>query len=134
MSKQSPEPGQRSQLESSARSPRTDFVVFGVTAVITVFFVGWGVLSTETLAAAADAGLAWLVTNGGWAFVLAATGFVIFAVWLAFSRYGSVPLGKDGEAPGFHTVPWIAVMSSAGRGVGHMVLGLRGPPAHCVAP
>ena len=134
MSKQSPEPGQRSQLESSARSPRTDFVVFGVTAVITVFFVGWGVLSTETLAAAADAGLAWLVTNGGWAFVLAATGFVIFAVWLAFSRYGSVPLGKDGEAPEFHTVSWIAMMFSAGMGIGLMFFGIAEPLAHFVEP
>src|SRR4051812_44141731 len=76
-------------------APRTDFVVFGVTAAITVFFVCWGVFSTESLARMSSAALSWLVTNIGWGFVLAATGFVVFALWLAISRYGAIPLGQD---------------------------------------
>ena len=46
-----------------------------------------------------------VITGGGWAFVLAASGFVIFAVWVAVSRYGRIPLGRDDEAPEFRTSP-----------------------------
>ncbi|CAM5263011.1 hypothetical protein SANTM175S_00131 [Streptomyces antimycoticus] len=45
--------------------------------------------------------LSGLIHNGGWAFVLAASGFVIFALWLAMSRYGKITLGKEGEEPEF---------------------------------
>ncbi|QUH00136.1 BCCT family transporter [Saccharopolyspora erythraea] len=113
---------------------RTDFVVFGVTAAITVFFVLWGALSTATLAKAAGDALSWLVTNIGWGFVLASTAFVVFAVWLAFSRYGTIPLGADDEEPEFRTVSWIAMMFSAGMGIGLMFFGVSEPLAHFVNP
>jgi choline-glycine betaine transporter len=34
-----------------------------------------------------------LVRAGGWGFSLAALGFVLFALWLAFSRFGRIRLG-----------------------------------------
>ena len=42
-----------------------------------------------------------LIHNGGWAFMLAASGFVVFALWLAISRYGRITLGAEGEEPEF---------------------------------
>ena len=39
-----------------------------------------------------------VIAGGGWAFVLTASGFVVFAIWLAMSRYGRIPLGSDDEA------------------------------------
>ncbi|GAA2784574.1 BCCT family transporter [Saccharopolyspora taberi] len=122
------------ETRAAEQRARTDYVVFGVTAAITVFFVGWGVLSTETLASSASNALAWLVTNIGWGFVLAATGFVVFALWLAFSRYGTIPLGEDDEEPEFRTVSWIAMMFSAGMGIGLMFFGVSEPLAHFVEP
>ncbi|MFD0486059.1 BCCT family transporter [Saccharopolyspora spinosporotrichia] len=113
---------------------RTDFVVFGVTSAITVFFVLWGALSTRTLGKAASSALSWLVTNIGWGFVLASTAFVVFALWLAFSRYGTIPLGADDEQPEFRTVSWIAMMFSAGMGIGLMFFGVSEPLAHFVNP
>ena len=72
--------------------------------------------------------------NGGWAFVLAASGFVVFALWLAFSRYGKITLGKEGEEPEFRTVSWVAMMFSAGMGIGLMFYGVSEPLAHFVTP
>ncbi|MBE9373895.1 BCCT family transporter [Saccharopolyspora sp. HNM0983] len=114
--------------------PRTDFVVFGVTALLIAFFVGWGITSSSTLGAAAEAGLDWAVTNIGWGFVLASTGFVFFALWLAFSRYGAIPLGTDDESPEFRTSSWIAMMFSAGMGIGLMFFGVSEPLSHFVEP
>jgi choline/carnitine/betaine transport len=129
-----PKYGQEPEGSAAERRPRTDRLVFGITAVITAVFVGWGIASTGTLGRASSAALSWLVTNIGWAFVLAATGFVIFALWLALSRYGRIPLGGDEEEPEFHTVSWIAMMFSAGMGIGLMFFGVSEPLSHFVEP
>ncbi|GAA2331573.1 BCCT family transporter [Saccharopolyspora halophila] len=122
------------QSHAVRHQARTDRVVFGVTAALTVVFVAWGVLSTGTLDAVAAGGLSWLVTNVGWGFVLAATGFVVFALWLAGSRFGAIPLGGDDEDPEFRTISWIAMMFSAGMGIGLMFFGVSEPLAHFVEP
>ena len=78
--------------------------------------------------------LAAVITGGGWAFVLVASGFVVFALWVAFSRYGKIPLGADDEGPEFRTVSWIAMMFSAGMGIGLMFYGVAEPLAHFTSP
>jgi choline/carnitine/betaine transport len=109
-------------------------VVFGVTAAIALAFVAWGFLSTGTLDSASGTALDWAVTNMGWLFVVLASVFVVFVIWLAASRFGNIPLGRDGEAPEFRTVSWIAMMFSAGMGIGLMFYGVSEPLSHYVAP
>ncbi len=115
-------------------TPRTDRVVFGVTAVLTLAFVVWGSVFTKTLETVSDKMLSGLIHNGGWAFVLAASGFVVFALWLAVSRYGRIPLGQEHEGPEFSTVSWVAMMFSAGMGIGLMFYGVSEPLAHYTTP
>lgn len=111
-----------------------DKVVFGVAAGLTVVFVLWGALSRESLGTISGNMLSWLEENGGWAFVLAASGFVVFALWLAFSRYGRIRLGRDDEEPEFRTVSWVAMMFSAGMGIGLMFFGVVEPLSHYTKP
>jgi choline/carnitine/betaine transport len=59
---------------------------------------------------------------------------VVFALWLAFSRFGKIPLGRDDEAPEFRTVSWIAMMFSAGMGIGLMFYGVSEPLSHFTSP
>ena len=118
--------------ESSRRV--TDWVVFGIAAVISCGIVVWGVGWTDSLASVATAVLEWLVNNLGWLFVLAATGFVVFSLWAASGRYGRIPLGRDGEPPEFRTVSWVAMMFSAGMGIGLMFYGVAEPVTHFVTP
>lgn len=112
----------------------TDRVVFGVAASAVAAIVVWGLLAPENLDAVTGDVLDWLVTNMGWLFVIAASGFVVFTLWLAVSRYGRIPLGRDGEKPEFTTVSWIAMMFSAGMGIGLMFFGVAEPLAHFVTP
>jgi choline/carnitine/betaine transport len=114
--------------------PVLDKTIFGIAAVLVVAFIAWGAASTTTLSSVASAVLDGIMSAGGWAFVLAASGFVVFALWLAFSRYGKIPLGRDGEAPEFRTVSWIAMMFSAGMGIGLMFYGVSEPLAHFTSP
>lgn len=73
-------------------------MVFGVTAVLTLAFVVWGATATDSLESVSSTLLEGLIHNGGWAFMLAASGFVVFALWLAVSRYGKICLGQEGRS------------------------------------
>ncbi|MFF7701664.1 BCCT family transporter [Streptomyces lydicus] len=114
--------------------PQTDRVVFGVTALLTLAFIAWGATSTTSLKNVSTSLLNWVIDNGGWAFVLSASGFVIFAIWLAVSKYGRITLGTEGEEPEFRTVSWIAMMFSAGMGIGLMFYGVSEPLGHFTTP
>ncbi|MGJ1748950.1 BCCT family transporter [Clavibacter sepedonicus] len=114
--------------------PRIDRLVFGVTAVLAVGFVVWGIVSTDGLASVSGAAQSWVINQTGWLFVLAASFFVIFVLWLAASRYGRIKLGADDEKPQFKTVSWIAMMFSAGMGIGLMFFGAAEPLSFFVSP
>lgn len=114
--------------------PGLDKVVFGVTAAIAVAFLVWGFLSTGSLGDASGSALTWVMEDMGWLFVTTASAFVVFVIWLAASRYGNIPLGRDDEEPEFRTVSWIAMMFSAGMGIGLMFYGVSEPVSHFTTP
>jgi choline/carnitine/betaine transport len=131
------------RLEPPSQPPResegtthnsTDKVVFGVSAVLVVALLAWGLISSGTLSSVAASVLGGIITGGGWAFVLAASAFVVFALWLALSKYGKIPLGRDDEGPEFKTVSWVAMMFSAGMGIGLMFYGVGEPLSHFTSP
>ncbi|HLU57316.1 MAG TPA: BCCT family transporter [Pseudonocardia sp.] len=111
-----------------------DWWIFGIAATLVVAFIVWGVASVDTLSTVSSAVLAGVMDVGGWAFVLVASGFVVFALWLAYSSRGKIPLGRDDEAPEFRTVSWIAMMFSAGMGIGLMFYGVGEPLSHFTSP
>jgi choline/carnitine/betaine transport len=111
-----------------------DWWIFGIAAGLVVAFIIWGAASVDTLSTVSSAVLAGVMNAGGWAFVLVASGFVVFALWLAFSSRGKIPLGRDDEAPEFRTVSWIAMMFSAGMGIGLMFYGVAEPLSHFTSP
>ncbi|WP_344116047.1 BCCT family transporter [Kribbella alba] len=123
-----PPPGSRS------RDSGLDRVVFGVTAVIALAFVAWGFADATGLGTASTSALGWVEHNTGWLFVLLASGFVVYVIWLAAGRYGRIPLGADDEEPEFKTVSWIAMMFSAGMGIGLMFYGVSEPLSHFTSP
>src|SRR3712207_3457079 len=116
-------------------SPSIDPIVFWTAAVLSAVFVAWGILFTDSLAAVFNAVLfSFLVPNFGWVFILATFGFLVFSLYLAFSRYGRIRLGGEGEQPEFRTVSWVAMMFSAGMGIGLMFFGVAEPLSHMSSP
>jgi choline/carnitine/betaine transport len=97
-------------------------------------FVLWGVVFTDSLASATQSVLTWLLERFGWLFVLSAAAFVAFAAWIGFSRYGTMRLGRDEDRPEFRTSSWVAMMFSAGMGIGLMFYGVAEPISHLAAP
>jgi glycine betaine transporter len=108
--------------------------VFGIAFAISAVFVLWGVFFTDNLAAVASAVLGFLIADFGWVFILSTFAFLIFVVFLAFSRYGRIRLGGDDDRPEFRTVSWIAMMFSVGMGIGLMFFGVAEPVSHLATP
>ncbi|WP_445257210.1 BCCT family transporter [Nocardioides aurantiacus] len=127
-------PALESVVDEQHHGSGLDKVVFGVTAAITLAFLVWGFVSTSSLTSVSGTALEWVTTYTGWLFVLTATAFVVFVIWLAMGRFGDIPLGNDGEKPEFRTVSWIAMMFSAGMGIGLMFYGVSEPLSHFVTP
>src|SRR5919108_31370 len=113
---------------------RIDPQVFLTAALISVAFVLAGVLWTDDLATIVEDTLGWIVDNFGWFFVLSTVAFLLFVAFLALTRYGNVRLGKDDDRPEFRTVSWIAMMFSAGMGIGLMFYAVAEPISHMTAP
>ncbi|WP_419223551.1 BCCT family transporter [Gordonia sp. CPCC 206044] len=95
-------------------------------------FVIWGLVDSDSLNTSSSNALGWITDNMGWLFILSATFFVVFAVYLAASKYGRIPLGHDGDKPQYRTISWIAMMFSAGMGIGLMFFGSYEPLFHFV--
>ena len=117
-----------------SQSARIDPWVFGIAAAISTAFVLWGVLDSDGVATVADDVLSWIIATFGWLFVLSTAAFLVFAGVLAFSRFGRVRLGEDDDRPEFRTVSWIAMMFSAGMGIGLMFFAVAEPITHLTAP
>src|SRR6478752_7214431 len=130
-----PHPALDAAIEpTEPRERGLDKVVFGVTAVVSLAFLVWGFLSTDSLADASGSGLAWTMRNTGWLFVLTSSAFVVFVIWLALGKFGNIPLGRDDEEPEFRTISWVAMMFSAGMGIGLMFYGVSEPISHFATP
>ncbi|GAA0294754.1 BCCT family transporter [Kineococcus aurantiacus] len=112
--------------------PPVDRTTLVVAAGLVVLFLLVGALWPTRLKAGADAVLDVVVADFGWAFVLGATGFVVLALVLAFSRFGRIRLGRDEDRPEHSRASWVAMMFSAGMGIGLMFYGVAEPVAHLV--
>ncbi|WP_239460021.1 BCCT family transporter [Nocardioides daejeonensis] len=115
------------EVEEAQDTSKLDRVVFGITAGLAIGFLVWGFVSTNSLSNASGDALGWAMEYLGWFFVLTASGFVVFAIWLALGKYGGIPLGRDDDEPEFRTSSWIAMMFSAGMGIGLMFYGVSEP-------
>ena len=111
-----------------------DPIVFGVPAALAIAFVAWGFIDADSLDTASGKALTWVMDDMGWLFVLTSSAFVVFVIWLALSRFGRIPLGRDDEEPEFRTVSWVAMMFSAGMGIGLMFYGVSEPLFFFVDP
>lgn len=111
-----------------------DKATFGITGVLALAFVAWGFLGRDSLAATSTLALDWVMEYTGWLFMVLASLFVVFVLWLALGKWGNIPLGRDGEKPEFRTVSWIAMMFAAGMGIGLMFYGVAEPLYHYIAP
>ncbi|GAA3756558.1 choline/glycine/proline betaine transport protein [Spinactinospora alkalitolerans] len=87
-------------------------------------------LFTDAVSTGAFAALDFIATYLGWFYIFAATGFLVFVLWIMLSRYGSIRLGPDSSRPEFGTTAWFAMLFTAGMGIGLVFYGVNEPTYH----
>ena len=63
----------------------------------------------------------------GWFVILTANGFLIFSTYLIFTRYKNIKLGGADAVPSYTYPNWIAMLFSAGLGIGLLFYGVAEP-------
>lgn len=101
--------------------------VFYPSAAIIVVAVLFSVLLPEQFSQVVSTINSTIVASVGWYYILAATFFVAAAAVLAFSRLGSIKLGKDDEEPQYSLPSWLAMLFAAGMGIGLVFWGAAEP-------
>ncbi|WP_086737286.1 BCCT family transporter [Streptomyces glaucescens] len=115
-----------------AGAPDRALVGVGIAAVAAVVLWAW--LGEGSFDNVSSTSLAWVLDNFGWLFVVAADVFLVLCLVLAFSRFGRIRLGADDSEPEFGNLAWIAMMFSAGMGIGLMFYGVGEPLTHYLTP
>ncbi|MFI6876607.1 BCCT family transporter [Streptomyces sp. NPDC050400] len=119
---------------AAARDDAPDLTVVAIGLVTVLAVVAWAALGTSSFESATDTALSWVLDNFAWLFVIAADVFLVLCVVLALSRFGRIRLGRDDAEPEFTTLAWIAMMFSAGMGIGLMFYGVGEPLTHYLNP
>lgn len=108
--------------------------VFYISVIISLIIAVWGIVGSKSFGEVANILLAWVTVNTGWLYLLAMLVFVIFALCVAFSKYGKIKLGPDDSKPEFNTLSWFGMLFGAGMGIGLVFYGVAEPISHFVSP
>src|SRR5690625_3805543 len=68
-----------------------------------------------------------IVSGLGWYYTIVIAGFILFAAWMGFSRFGNITSGRDDEPPEFGVWSWFSMLFAAGMGIGLVFFGLGEP-------
>ncbi|SOC08381.1 glycine betaine transporter [Ureibacillus xyleni] len=108
--------------------------VFFVSLLLTLIFIFWGVFFTENLTKVTNAVYNGSIDYLGWVYLGTTLFFVFFSIYLLFSRYGNIRLGRRNDKPDFSTASWLAMLFGAGMGVGIVYWSVAEPVTHFTTP
>ncbi len=108
--------------------------VFWPASAIIIVFVAF-TLAAPHLAEELFAAIQTSIVNAfNWYYVLIAAFFVAFSLFLGFSRFGDIKLGRDDDEPEFSLMSWFSLLFAAGMGIGLVFYGVAEPLTHFTDP
>ena len=75
-----------------------------------------------------------VANKAGWFFILSVNVFLVFMMYLAFSKFGNMRIGGQSAKPEFKTLSWFAMLFSAGMGIGLLFWSISEPIYHYLSP
>ncbi|MGF1513691.1 MAG: BCCT family transporter [Elainellaceae cyanobacterium] len=108
--------------------------VFLVSAGLILLFVVVTLVFREPAETAFGAIQTFIANAMGWFLILAVSLYLGIAVILALSKFGKIRLGGQNAKPDFPTFAWLAMLMSAGMGIGLMFWSVAEPIYHFQAP
>jgi choline/glycine/proline betaine transport protein len=108
--------------------------VFLVSGGLVLLFVLFTLIFQEPAETAFGQVQSFIAGSLGWFMIFAVTFFLLFTVYVAFSKLGNVRLGGPDARPEFPTFAWVAMLLSAGMGIGLMFWSVAEPIFHFQDP
>ncbi|EGQ26366.1 BCCT family osmoprotectant transporter [Sporosarcina newyorkensis 2681] len=105
-------------------------LTFYITLIAVILAVGYGVIAPDHFERMTSVVKNWIASSFGWYYMLTVSVLFFIAVYLIFSPIGRIRLGKDSDRPQFSLVSWLAMLFSAGMGIGLVFYGAAEPLSH----
>jgi len=109
-------------------------VVFFTSAGLILAFSLTTIFFTDFSGRVISRALNWVSTTFGWYYLLAATLYIVFVVFIASSRFGSIKLGPEQSKPEFSLMSWAAMLFAAGIGIDLMFFSVAEPVTQYMMP
>ncbi|WP_411686373.1 choline transporter [Acinetobacter pseudolwoffii] len=109
-------------------------VVFYVSATLILLFSLVTILFNQQANLVITNILNWVSRTFSWYYLLAATLYLVFIIFIACSRYGEIKLGPKHSKPEFSLLSWSAMLFSAGIGIDLMFFSVAEPLSHYMNP
>ncbi|MDZ7642934.1 MAG: BCCT family transporter [Woeseiaceae bacterium] len=108
--------------------------VFGCSAGLIILFVLFTLTNLDTAEAVFTTVKDGITETFGWFLILCVQGFLLFCIYLAFSRFGHIRVGGPGARPSYNRPAWFSMLFSAGMGIGLMFWSVAEPITHFENP
>lgn len=118
----------------NSKSLTANLVVFFTSLILIIALILVGILFPEQMDERLEDARFWTSNNFGWFFVTTVNVILIFALYMAFSKYGKIRLGGPNAEPEFTKGSWFAMLFSAGMGIGIMFYSIGEPVTHFGSP
>lgn len=105
-------------------------VVFFISLLLVVALIIVGVFFPDAMNEKLSTVRFWTSNNFGWFFVLTVNVILVYALYLALSKYGKIRLGGPAAKPAYSKASWFAMLFSAGMGIGIMFYSIGEPVTH----
>ncbi|PID14696.1 glycine/betaine ABC transporter permease [Sporosarcina sp. P34] len=103
---------------------------FYITLVTVILAVGYGVIAPTHFEEITSTIQDFISDTFGWYYLLTVSILFFISVYLIFSPTGKIRLGKDNDRPQFSMFSWLAMLFSAGMGIGLVFYGAAEPLSH----
>ncbi|QHJ71848.1 glycine betaine uptake BCCT transporter [Planococcus halotolerans] len=104
--------------------------VFWIALALVLLAVAYGALAPTNFAEVTGNIEGFLTTSFGWYYLLIVSVMVLFCLYFLISPMGQIKLGKDTDKPEFSFATWVAMLFSAGMGIGLVFWGAAEPLSH----
>jgi choline/carnitine/betaine transport len=102
-------------------------VVFPVALVLIALFIAVTILLGDQASSAYTFLFNFIGENFGWFYLLAVNIFIVVLLFFAFSKYGKIKIGGVEAEKEFSDFSWMAMLFSAGMGIGLMFFSVSEP-------
>jgi choline/glycine/proline betaine transport protein len=108
--------------------------VFFTSAITIIIIIVLTLMFKEGAQEAFTATQDFVANSAGWFFILSVNVFLIFMIYVAFSKFGQLRIGGQSAKPEFKTLSWFAMLFSAGMGIGLLFWSISEPIYHFLSP